>query len=188
MRTLPSIRVRARQQAHQRAQGHALAGARLAEDAQHLARLHSETDPIDGMHGGFAAYKPHLEIAYLGQGAADAISGIRRDRLWPESGSRMWQAATCDCGPCQIPSAGSRRLAHPLGERATGVKPAAGRRVDRVGRIAGDRRLLDPVCRVHRWPRGEQSARVGVQRPLEDGVDQAESRRRGRDTSPAPGR
>ena len=86
----------------------------------------------------------------------------------------MWQAATCDCGARQMPSAGSVVCADPLRERAAGMKAAAGRRVDRVGRVAGDRRLLDALRRVHRGPRGEQSARVGMQRPLEDRLDRAD--------------
>src|SRR5207248_9136372 len=44
-------------------------------------------------------------------------------------------------------------VAHRLGERAARMKPAARRGVDRVGWVAGDRRLLDSPRRVPRGPR-----------------------------------
>src|SRR5438067_10511928 len=65
-------------------------------------------------------------------------------------------------------------LAHRLGERAARMKPAARRGVDRVGWVAGDRRLLDALRRVHRRPRFEQGPRIGVLRRVEDGVDRTE--------------
>src|SRR5262249_33550520 len=81
---------------------------------------------------------------------------------------------------------GMRRLAAPiiqlrvvgaayrLGERATGMKAATEGRVDRVGWIAGDRRLLDAVGRIHRRPRREQGSRIGMLRIVEDGIDGAQ--------------
>src|SRR6516162_7482025 len=66
------------------------------------------------------------------------------------------------------------RLAHLFGERAAGVEPAAGRRVDRVWRIAGNRWFLDPPCRVHRRARSEKGARIRVQWPLEYFLDWAD--------------
>src|SRR6516165_12271470 len=53
-------------------------------------------------------------------------------------------------------------LARRLGERATGMKAAARGRIDRVRRLAADRRLLDAVRRVHRRPRSQQRARIGM--------------------------
>src|SRR5262249_27130777 len=53
------------------------------------------------------------------------------------------------------------RLADGLGERAAGVKPATLGRIDRVGWIADDRRLIDPLRRVHRRPRREKGPCIG---------------------------
>ena len=43
-----------RQQPHQRAQGHALAGTGLAEQPEHLALAQRKTEVVDGMHGALA--------------------------------------------------------------------------------------------------------------------------------------
>ncbi len=59
-------------------------------------------------------------------------------------------------------------------ELATGMKAAAGGRIDRVGRIARDRRLFSAVVRIHRGHRGEQGLGVGVPRVLEDRLRRAD--------------
>src|SRR6516225_3229689 len=66
-----------------------------------------------------------------------------------------------------------RLLARRLGERATGMETTARGRIDRVRRIAGDRRLLDPPGRVHRRARRQEGARIGMKRLLEDRIDRA---------------
>jgi hypothetical protein len=49
-----------------------------------------------------------------------------------------------------------------LGERATGVKPAAGGRIDRVRRIAGNRSRLGAAVGIERRHRGKQRTRIWV--------------------------
>src|ERR1700722_12750744 len=67
-----------------------------------------------------------------------------------------------------------RAFAHRLGKWAAGAKATARGRVDRVWRVARDRRFLDPPGRVHRRARGEQCLGIGVQRPLENRIDRAQ--------------
>ncbi len=50
-------------QAHQRHHRHALAGARLADDAEHLALFHGEADAVDGMQ--HAALRRELDMQIL---------------------------------------------------------------------------------------------------------------------------
>src|ERR1044071_8182830 len=64
--------------------------------------------------------------------------------------------------------------AYRFGERTARVEAAARGRVDRVWRIAGNRRLVDAPARVHRRTRREQCPRVRVARLLEHRVDRAE--------------
>src|SRR5580698_1949196 len=62
---------------------------------------------------------------------------------------------------------GERRLdpgADILGEGAARAEAAARRRIDRIGWIALDRRLVGALARVHRRSRREQGARVGMLR------------------------
>ena len=61
-----------------------------------------------------------------------------------------------------------------LRERAARVEAAAGRRVDRVRRIAGDRGRLGTVVGVGRRHRGQQRAGVGMRRLVPDVIDRAE--------------
>ena len=49
-----------RQQAHQRPQRDTFAGTRLAQNAQDLARLHREADPVHRVDGGLAGNKAHV--------------------------------------------------------------------------------------------------------------------------------
>src|SRR5262249_30103771 len=74
------------------------------------------------------------------------------------------------------PSAKSRvsLLARRIGERAASMEMTARRRIDRVWWVAGDRRFLDPSRWVHRRPRCQESAGIGMKRALEDLVDRAD--------------
>ena len=67
-----------------------------------------------------------------------------------------------------------RICAERLRKRTAGVKPAAGRRVDRIGRIARDRRRLGAVIRIGRRHRRQQRPRIGMRRRIPDLVDRAE--------------
>src|SRR5215471_12708901 len=66
------------------------------------------------------------------------------------------------------------RAAYRLGEATAGAKATARRRVDRAGRVAYNRRLLDPLRGVHRWAGGQQSTRVGMLRAFVNRLDGAE--------------
>ena len=61
-----------------------------------------------------------------------------------------------------------------LREWTTGVKPAARRRIDRVGRIARDRRHLGAAVGIGGRHRREQRPRIGMRRMVPDLVDRAE--------------
>ena len=133
------LRAARRQQPHQRAQGHAFAGAGLAEDAQHLAGLHREADAVDRVHGRLAADKTHAEIADLGERFDAAVGRAVRPlcqlrprprRLWPECGSSMWQAATCAALPGRThraPARPRRRPPRRTGSACGSGSPRAGR-------------------------------------------------------------
>src|SRR5258708_7136082 len=72
---------------------------------------------------------------------------------------------------------GERRLdpgADVLGEGAARAEAAARRRIDRIGRIALDRRLLGALARIHRRPGREQRLRVGMLRAAVDRLDRPE--------------
>src|SRR5437868_4579461 len=58
-----------------------------------------------------------------------------------------------------------------LGERAARAEAAARRRIDGIGRIALDGSLVGALARIHRRPRREQSARVGMLRIAVDRLD-----------------
>ena len=51
-----------REQAHQRAQGDALAGSGLTENAQDLSGIEGERDAVDRIHGGVASGEAHRDI------------------------------------------------------------------------------------------------------------------------------
>ena len=59
-------------------------------------------------------------------------------------------------------------------ERAARAEPAARRRVDGVGRIALDRRLVGPLARIHRRPRRQERAGIGMLRIAVDRLDRAQ--------------
>ena len=61
-----------------------------------------------------------------------------------------------------------------LGENTAGTEAAAGGRVDRVGRIAGQRRFLAAAVGVHGWAAVQQRRRVGMGGMFIDAVDRAE--------------
>ncbi len=60
------LRALLRQQPHQRAQGDALAGTGLAEQAEHLALTEDKAEIVDGMHGALAG-EANVEIADFDQ-------------------------------------------------------------------------------------------------------------------------
>src|SRR6185503_10829703 len=80
-----------RQQPHQRAQGDALARARLAQDAEHLAWLDGEADAVDRVDGVLPADEADVQIANLGQGfdVAHDQALAAAARPWPDAGSSM---------------------------------------------------------------------------------------------------
>ena len=82
----------------------------------------------------------------------------------------MWQAAVWRSLPVAA-SNGFLALHTGFGERTAGVEAAAGRRIDRVRRIAGDRRLLGAMVGIERRHRGKQRARIGMARVLEQHLD-----------------
>src|SRR4029077_7545631 len=93
-----------RQQAHQSAQGHALARARLAQDAEHRSGLEVEAHPVDGGHDGIAHDEAHMQILdrydrLLCRFRLRHRLTAAAARLWPEPGTRMWQATARDTSP-----------------------------------------------------------------------------------------
>jgi hypothetical protein len=70
LNTSRDLRALLRQQPHQRPQGDALAGAGLAEQAEHLALAKDEAEIVDGMHGALAgeANVDFDQIAHAGFG------------------------------------------------------------------------------------------------------------------------
>ncbi len=61
-----------------------------------------------------------------------------------------------------------------LGIRTAGTEAAAGRRIDRVGRVAAERRLFRSAARVHRRHRREQRFCIGVSRLAIDAADRSQ--------------
>src|SRR6266851_2019170 len=75
------------------------------------------------------------------------------------------------------PRIGERRLdpgADILGEGTARAEAAARRRIDRIGRIALDRRLLGALARIHRRPCRQERARIGMLRVAVDRLDRAQ--------------
>jgi len=66
------------------------------------------------------------------------------------------------------------RPAQRLGKRTSGMKPASRWRIDRIGRIARDRRRLRAVIGIGRWHRCQQRPRIGMRRRVPDLVDRTE--------------
>jgi hypothetical protein len=52
-------------QAHDRQAGHTLAGAGLADDAERLAALQGEAQPVDGLHQAVVGREVHLQVVDL---------------------------------------------------------------------------------------------------------------------------
>src|SRR6266481_10144863 len=72
---------------------------------------------------------------------------------------------------------GERRLdpgANVFGEGTARAEAATRRRIDRIGRIALDRRLMGALARIHRWPGREQRSRIGMLRVAVDRLDGAQ--------------
>src|SRR3954451_9690270 len=95
---------------------------------------------------------------------SDAAAAVARIRVEHVAGSDMGFSARHP--PRRTIKRRLPLAAHLLGEWAARVEAAAGRRVDRVWRVAGDRRLVDAPGRVHRRPRGEQWPGIRVARVL----------------------
>ena len=87
------LRPAGREQPHQGAQGDALAGAGLAQNAEHLARIEGEGDAVHRVHGGVPSGEADRDILR----AKDRRCRLRRHAqagawLWPEPATRIWQA------------------------------------------------------------------------------------------------
>src|SRR5262249_61841103 len=86
-----------RQQAHQRAQGHALARARLAQDTEHLTCLQGKADAVDRGHCGIAHDEAHMQILDRDDrllyhlGLSHVLTTVAA-RLGPEPGPRLCRA------------------------------------------------------------------------------------------------
>ena len=113
----------------------------------------------------------------------------RRARCGREAGSAHVAGATCVADRLIAERRASWLRAHGLGERAARVEAAAGRRIDRVGRVAGQAAAprcagRDPCDGIERSSACVYGWRGCRRRRL----DRRRSRRPGRDTSPARGR
>ena len=64
----------------QRHRGDALAAARLADDAEHLARREREREPVDGVHGAVVGLEAHREVADVEQRLIAVVRGSRTSR------------------------------------------------------------------------------------------------------------
>ena len=73
-------RVHAAGQPHQRHRGHALAGARLADDAEHLAALELQRDAVDGADDPVLGCELDTEVVDLEQGFSHQVSRILGSR------------------------------------------------------------------------------------------------------------
>ena len=155
---------RRRQQAHQRAQGHALARARLAQDTEHLTRLQGKADAVDRGHCGIAHHEAHMQILDRDDRLLrhlrlrHALTTVAA-RLWPEPGIRMWQATARNSSPGGASNTGDAvsHTASAKGQRVRKRHPEGG--ADRIRGFAGQRRLEGAPTRIHRrqvsrprWP------------------------------------
>ena len=159
-----------------RAQRDALAGAGFAEQRERLAPPQGKIDAGHSTHGGAATdAEVDCELLHVDDGNvvhhAATMAGTDT-RACPESGFAMWQAARWSAAP--VMQNGFIAAADRLGVFAARVEATAGRRIDRVGRIARDRRLLRTVVRIHRRHRGEQRSGVWMVRLAEHGIGWAD--------------
>ena len=158
-----------RQQAHQRLQADALAGAGLAQDGQCLAARQCERHAVHRGNVDAAAAEPHrqvLDAQHRRFGRHDVRHGAPAVRLRQMAGDEMRTGAVL-----AIQRRGQRRHqfgADRLGERAARAEAAAGRRIDRIGRIAGQRHLGGAPIRIQCRLGGEQRARIGMARARVD--------------------
>src|SRR5262249_30548827 len=81
-----------RMQAQDRAQGDALARARLAQDPQGLAALEVEAHAGHGMHGAVGRGEGDVEIAHLEEVAHATLALACAAWECPEPAMRIWQA------------------------------------------------------------------------------------------------
>ena len=142
-------------QPHQRAQRDALARAGFADQRQRPRRAPATRSTPSTAR---TLRRPNVtrEVPDRRRRAAGGVmprpAGGGRERMpgarLPPSG-RPPRCAARERGERRL-----RRRADRLGERAARVEAAAGRRVDRVRRIARERRFLGPVVRVDRRHRG----------------------------------
>ena len=137
-------------QPHQRAQRHALAGAGFAEQRQHSRPSRAARSTPATARTGLGR---RCEID--GEAASDVddrrVAGHAVARLRPlpaprMTGGRVGQVAGGEMPPPTSRAAARLRAAHAATQLAAGVEAAAGRRIDRVRRIAGERRLLRCGC------------------------------------------
>ena len=149
-----------------RAQGDALARARFAQDAQRLAALEVEADAVHRVHGAVGRDEGDVQVADL-QEVAHAATAFE----WPEPATCIWQATSW------------RPVSASRGSALAQTSSANGQRVRKrqpdggsigIGRIALDGRFLGALARIHRRPRRQQRARVGMLRIAVDRLDRAE--------------
>ena len=149
-------------------------------------RFEVEADAVHRVHGAVGRDEGHVQVADLQK------RGSCRTRLpcecarYGPSRVRMWQATSWP-RRCRR-AGGSPRRRHPRrsGQRVRKRQPDGGS--IGLGGSPWMRRLLGAPARVHRRPRRQQRARVGMLRIAVDRLDRARSRRSCRDTSPARGR
>ena len=91
-----------RQQAHDAAQRHALAGARFAEKPEHLSLLKREANPFDGLHDPRSADEADMEVVDLDERHGQALSGSETATF-----EAAWQATMCPISPATGSSGGS---------------------------------------------------------------------------------
>ena len=176
-----------------------LAAARLADDAERLARLHRRLTPVDRPHLADGVLEDarldrevldepvdledHVLVRSLGSRGADRRLGrsVTRSpaaasvaRVARRPAPRRSGTPTVFVGLVDVAAAalGARRL-RPLRMQAARMERAPGRPADQARRLARDR--LEPVqVAVHRGRLVEQAERVRVPRRVEDRVDVAD--------------
>ena len=187
------------EQLHDAAGERRLAAARLADDAERLARLESEADAVDRLHRGDLLLEDdpardrevlldvvddeELVAGELDRAALDLLRGraisCLRGHARPSAPSASWSSLLVEVAADAVVAAprdgGELRLDLPADRhdvRAARVEAAALRRGEQRRRLAGD--LHEPLdVLVEARQRAEQAPGVRVVRPLEEVVDLA---------------
>ena len=132
-------------------------------------RFDVEADAVHRMHGAVGRHEGDVQVADLEK--VCLMSGPSRLRMAASPPTRMWQATSC--APVSASSGSTpAQTSSAKGQRVRKRQPDGGS--IGIGRIALDRRLLGAPARIHRRPRRQQRARVGMLRIAVDRLDRAD--------------